>query len=195
MNTVKTFPEYVREHIRTKNLEPLKTFLRAMSAAEIIDGLKDCENADKPVVFRLLQKDSGAEVFDLLDVGEQSRMVESLTNDEVVSLLGVLDPDDQLRLLDELPARVAKRLMDALPREQREQVSRLMGYEDDTVGRIMSPVQIDVKRGTTASEAINRIRAKKNGSRHVITMVYVTDETRRIVGAVPLSAVVTADAS
>jgi len=193
MNNVKQFPEYVRDHINDKNLEPLKQFLRAMSAAEILQGLKEIDPRDLPVVFRLLPKDLATEVFDLMDVGYQSELIESFTSDEAVQLLGALDPDDRVHLLDELPATVAKRLLEQLPKDQRELTAQLMGYEDDTVGRIMMPLYIDVKKQMTVAEAIDRIRTRKNGGELTVNVVYVTDETRKLEGAVPVGKLITAD--
>ena len=192
MNQVRSFPEFAREHIRDKNLEPLKVFLRSMSAAEVIDGMKECTEGDRAVVYRLLPKDLAAEVFDIMDVTWQRDLVESFGNDEAVQLLCCLEPDDRVHLLDELPAKVAKRLLEQLPKEQREVTARLMGYEDDTVGRIMSPNYIDIKKNMTVQQALDRIRAKKNGSARVINTVYVTDDSRHLEAVLPLSALVTA---
>ena len=140
----------------------VKQFLRAMSAAEILQGLKEIDPGDLPVGFRLLAKDLATEVFDLMDVGYQSELIESFTSDEAVQLLGALDPDDRVHLLDELPAKVAKRLLEQLPKDQRELTAQLMGYEDDTVGRIMMPLYMDVKKQMTVAEAIERIRTRRS---------------------------------
>ncbi len=187
------FRDYVREHIDDKNLDPVKQYLRSLSPAEIIQGLKEIDHRDLPVVFRLLPKDLATDVFDLMEVSDQSELVESFSSEEAVQLLGALDPDDRVHLLDELPATVAKRLLGQLPKEQREITTRLMGYEDDTVGRIMLPIYVDVKKQMTVSDAIERIRRRKNGGDLTINAVYVTDETRRLEGVVPAGALIAAD--
>ncbi|TVR63392.1 MAG: magnesium transporter [Spirochaetaceae bacterium] len=194
MSNVITFAEYAEKQIRERNLEPLKARLRSMTAGEVIVGLRNAREADRPVVFRLLPKDLAATVFDLMDVAWQRDMVQSFTSDEAVALLAGLDPDDRVHLLDELPAKVAKRLLEQLPRETREATARLMGYEDGTVGRIMSPIRVDVKSDMTVGQAIERIRVKANGNAREITTVYVTNESRQLDGTLPLGVLVTADA-
>ncbi len=193
MHNAITFAEFVENHIRERNPEPIKARLRSMTAAEVLDGLRDAREADRPVVFRLLPKDLAATVFDLMDVAWQRDLIQSFTSDEAGALLAGLEPDDRVHLLDELPAKVAKRLLEQLPKEARDATTRLMGYEDGTVGRIMSPVRIDVKGAMTAGQAIERIRAKANGHAREITTVYVTNESRRLDRALPLGVLVTAD--
>lgn len=192
MNNVQNFADIARDRVSERNLEPLKNMLRAMSAPEILDSLLECEPVLRPVVYRLLPKDLAAEVFDMMDFPVQAELLESFTSEEALETLASLEPDDRVHLLDELPARVAKRLLEALPREQRDVTARLMGYEEDTVGRIMSPIYIDIKKNMSVTEALERIRKRKNGSDLVITTVYVTDETRRLLGVLPLSSLVTA---
>ncbi len=186
------FRDNVREHIEDKNLDPIKQYLRSLSPAEIIQGLKEIDHRDLPVVFRLLPKDLATDVFDLMEVGDQSELVESFSSEEAVQLLGALDPDDRVHLLDELPATGAKRLLEQLPKEQREITTRLMGCEDDTVGRIMMPIYVDVKKQMTVSDAIERIRRRNNGGDLTVNAVYVTDETRRLEGVVPAGALLEA---
>lgn len=194
MNNVQNFVDFARDRVNERNLEPLKNTLRAMSAPEILDNLLQCDPVLRPVIYRLLPKDLAADVFDMMDFPVQAELLESFTSEEALETLASLEPDDRVHLLDELPARVAKRLLEALPREQRDVTARLMGYEDDTVGRIMSPIYIDIKKNMTVAEALERIRKRKNGSDLVITTLYVTDETRRLQGVLPLSSLITAQA-
>lgn len=194
MNNVRNFVDFARDRVAERNLEPLKDALRAMNAPEILENLLECDSALRPVIYRLLPKDLATEVFDMMDFPVQAELLESFTSEEALDTLASLEPDDRVHLLDELPARVAKRFLEALPREQRDITARLMGYEDDTVGRIMSPIYIDIKKNMTVAEALERIRKRKNGSDLVITTVYVTDETRRLLGILPLSSLVTAQA-
>ncbi len=77
-------------------------------------------------------------------------------------------------------------------KEQRAEASRLMGYADDTVGRLMSRTDIIVRRKDTAGDATVVLRTAGKVQGKMITNVYVVDEKGVYVGAVPLSAVVAA---
>ncbi|SIQ47513.1 magnesium transporter [Alkalispirochaeta americana] len=193
MNITDNFADFAHDHIKSQNLEPLKAEMQGMTPAELLYGLQDCEEHDRAVVFRLLDKNVAIDVFEMMDPVMQKDLVVSFTKEETLQLLTELDPDDQVRFLDELPAKVAKRLMEGLPREQRQAASQLMGYADGTVGRIMSPVHFQVTKAMTVEEALNRLRMKKKEIDFPVTMLYVTDETRHIEGMIPVSRLVVAD--
>ena len=62
-------------------------------------------------------------VFDLLDPGWRSALLEGLRDDGVVGeLLENLDPDDRAELLDELPANVTSRLLSGLSADASQRV-------------------------------------------------------------------------
>lgn len=193
METIETFSEAARTLIHRKDLTRLKQLLTETPAGDIVDGFDALDIDERPVVFRLLPKEKAVEVFDLLDPAVQGDLLESFTDKQQVEFLGTLDPDDRVHLLDELPARVAKTLLERLPREKRDITNALLGYEDGTVGRIMSPMFVDVKRHMTVEEAQQRIRTRRNGQDWNITTVYVTDESRKFEGALRLSDLVTAE--
>jgi hypothetical protein len=56
-----------------------------------------------------------------------------------------IDADDRARLLDEMPAKVAKRLLANLPDYARENTNLLLGYPEESAGRMMSPRYVSVR--------------------------------------------------
>ncbi len=193
MTTEVRFPDFVEDIIERKDYETLKRTLSNMQPGEIVECLEELEPEHRAFVFRFLPKGKAVDVFDMLEAPMQGDLVEAFTDTQAVEFLATLEPDDRVHLLDELPARVAKKLLERLPKEKREVTNTLLGYEDGTVGRIMSPMFVDVKREMTARQALERIRGRKNGHDWHITTVYVTDNARRFEGAVRLSDIVTAD--
>lgn len=193
MVTTIDFVQRVQEHVLSQKLETLKEFLTTLPLQELYQGILECPETLRPVVYRLLPKDVASELFDMMDFPVQAELLESFTSEEALDTLASLEPDDRVHLLDELPARVAKRLLEALPRDQRDITARLMGYEDDTVGRIMSPIYVDVKKNMSVGSAIERIRQRRRSTESAITTVYVTDETRHLQGVLPLSSLVMED--
>jgi len=192
MKGLENFPEKVNQYIKEKKLDLLKEYLQDLSEAELVEGLKLLDQPQQTMVFRLLPKDMAVEIFDMMEPSWQHDLIESFTSDEMISLLNYLEPDDLVHLLDEFPARVAKRLLGQLPQEKREYADFLMGYEDDTVGRIMSPIYVDVKKSMPVHEALKRIRSRYRTKHRDIHSVYVTDDARKLEGMLSLSDLVTA---
>jgi len=178
----------------SKNLDRFKTELLRLTPIDFVEGWDHLSEFEQPLVFRLLPKNLAAAVFDMLEPVQQSELITLLTGEETASLIRQLDPDDQVHLLDEVPARVAKKLLDMLPETQREILGQLLGYREGTVGRIMNPAYVDVKKDMTAADALKRVRRKAKPGQ-VFTYVYVTDETRKLEGVLPLSVLVQAEES
>lgn len=193
MKKMNSFLEFVHEHIKEQNLDPVKNILQEMSTREILEYIFFCNERDQAVIFRLMPREKALEVFELMDAARQGELLESLTTSEAMSYITELDPDEQVRLFDELPDPVAYRLLEKLPRDQHDAAANLMTYEDGTVGRIMSPVHISVSKGTIVEKVLQQIRKNKNGSLRELTTIYVIDETKQLLGVVPLSVLVAAE--
>ena len=54
-------------------------------------------------------------------------------------MLDAMSPDDRTSLLEELPAKATQRLLDLLSPRERAVASGLLGYDEDSVGRLMTP--------------------------------------------------------
>ncbi len=191
-NNYENLATELMELVREQDMAKAKSILRDTPPSEIVQLLIACEDQHMAVIFRLLDKDAALEVFELLDPPAQAVLIESFTSQEALGMIEDLDPDELVRLLDELPAKVAKRLMGSLPKERRAEASRLMGYADGTVGRLMSPAAVTVRRTDTAAEATAALRNATKDRDEPITHVYVVDDKRVFLGSVPLSVVVAA---
>ena len=96
-----------------------------------------------------------------------------------------MSPDDRAKLFDELPAKVVRRLLSQLSPKERQATALLLGYEEDTAGRIMTPEYISLKETLTINEALEAIRSLANAS-EIIYYLYVTDAFRHLTGIVSL---------
>ncbi len=157
----------------------------AVPTPDIVAYLGRKPSAEQAVVFRLLAKDRALAVFDSMSAPAQAQLVGRLRNDEVATVFGEMDPDDRVGLLDELPAKVAKRLMRGLSPAERDLTAAVLGYPDGSVGRRMSPEVITVRVDSTASAALDRVRASLRDAETIYTLP-VVDQRRRVVGVVSL---------
>ena len=103
-----------------------------------------------------------------------------------------MDPDDRARLVDEMPAKVAKQLLAGLSPRERALTATLLGYPENSAGRVMSPEVVNLKANQTVGEALARVR-RIGGSAETIIALPVTDDARRLVGALGLRDLVLAD--
>jgi magnesium transporter len=144
------------------------------------------------VAFRLLPKERALRVFEEMDPSEQGRLIATLRMERVLELFREMEPDDRVRLLDELPATIAKELLEGLSSDERRMTSILLGYPEETVGRIMSPEFVSLRPGMTAAQALEKIR-RAGRTAETLYALPVTDDTLRLVGVISLREIILAE--
>ena len=178
--------------VERRDLDAIGNWLAEHGALDIADDLVRLEPADRAVVFRLLAKDRALAVFEALDPAHQQQLLESLADDSVHELFLGIDADDRARLLDEMPAKVANRLLAKLPEDARQNTNILLGYPEESTGRMMSPRYVNLRASMTASDALTKVR--RAGLRtNEVRVLPVTDDERRLLGVVDLPDLVTAE--
>ena len=171
--------------IAKKNFREAKELLSDMEPADIAEGLEGLSSAQLVLFFRLLPKDMAIEVFELLDFDEQERFLSHASDEEVREMLEEMSDDDRTELFDELPAGTVNRLLLKLSPEERRVANALLGYPDDSCGRIMTAEYVVLSASMTAKEALAHIRSKAY-SKETIYTSFVTDSERHLIGSVEL---------
>ena len=186
-------PAIEAEEILTgEDLDLMDRWLAQADTVVIADELSRIDHARRAVPFRLMARDRALEVFELLDPSIQQDLLEGLREANVRQLFEEMDPDDRARLTEEMPAKVARRLLAGLSPNERRLTATLLGYPEDSAGRLMSPEVASLRAGLTAGQAVERLR-RIGHSAETIYALPVTDDQRRLVGALGLRDLVLAD--
>ncbi len=185
--------EGIAELVERGDLATLDAHLGTMSPVEIADELARLPREQRAIPFRLLAKDRALAVFELLDPALQQELLEALREPAVRQIFEGLDPDDRARLTEEMPAKVAQRLLAGLPPNERRMTATLLGYPEDSAGRIMSPEVANLRASMTVADALERLR-RIGHSAETLYALPVTDDERGLVGALGLRDLVLAPA-
>jgi magnesium transporter len=124
--------------------------------------------------FQLLEFQRAVAVFRVLDFNDQEPLLKKLPANNVAKLLNELAPDDRTALLSELPSNVVKELIKVLEPEERKVTLSLLGYPEESVGRLMTPDYIDVEPEWTVRQVLDYIR-QYGKNVETIDVIYVTD--------------------
>lgn len=184
----------IDELVRDGDTAPLVAWLRDSTVLEIVDELTRLDPADTAVAFRLLPRDRALDVFEALDPVDQQQVLDGLRDDRVRSLIEALDPDDRARLFDEMPAKVVNRLLGQLSPDERALTTVLLGYPEQSAGRLMSPEFVSLRASMTTAEAIDKIRHEGLDAETVYALP-VLDDHRHLIGITGLRALVLAPPS
>jgi magnesium transporter len=175
----------VTEHIQHKRFEQLRSMLLDCNAVDIALLLRDIPAEDRALAFRLLPKGLAVQVFEHMEPDQQHQLLEAFTTDTARDLVMGMSPDDRAALLDEVPASVASRLVRLLSPRERKVTLELLGYEEGTAGRLMTPYFVGLRDDMTVGQALERIRRMAH-DRETIYYAYVVDGERHLLGAVSL---------
>ncbi len=171
--------------LESGNLEGAKSLLVPVQPVDIAEAIEGLPESMQVIAFRLLSKAEAIEVYEYLDYSVQEALIEEFKRQEVIDIVDKMSPDDRAKLFDELPAKIVRRLLSQLSPKERQATAQLLGYEDDTAGRIMTPEYISLKESLTVDETLERIRSLANAS-EIIYYLYVTDASRHLTGIVSL---------
>jgi magnesium transporter len=132
------------------------------------------------IIFRVLPHDLAADVFEYLGIEEQQQLLRAMAHEQVVGILNEMAPDDRTALLEELPSDAARKLIRFLTPEERRVATALLGYPEDSVGRLMTPDFIAVKEDWTVQEVLDYIRSYGQDS-ETLNVIYVVDDHNKLV--------------
>ncbi len=164
--------------------------LNPVDAAEFFDELPDKRIT---AVFKLLDKDTAANVFAELDIDTQEHIIAAMTDREISLIVEELALDDTTEMLKELPANMVRRIMKNATPETRTDINRLLAYPEESAGSVMTAEFIDLHKDMTCAEAIAHIRAT-GVDKETVYVAYVTDARRVLLGTVPLKSLLFASA-
>ena len=163
----------------------LRELLVEIPEPDISDALEQLGERDRIVLLRLLPREMLSEVFSYLSDRTQTDLLRALTEEETRVILAGLSPDDRTEFLQELPGQAIQKMLNLLTPEDRRETLQLLGYPEESVGRLMTPDYVAVRPEWTVDEALAHVRIKGKDS-ETINVVYVTDARWKLVGVLGL---------
>ncbi len=145
--------------------------------AELIEGL---DQEQRAIVFRLLPREQAAATFEYLTPEAQEGLIKALAHEHVAAILNDMSPDDRTALLEELPAAVTRQLLALLTPEERQIARRLLGYPEESIGRLMTPDFIALEADWTVQRALEHVRRHGEDS-ETLNVIYVVEGNGKLV--------------
>src|SRR6266478_5308666 len=170
----------IKSLIEARNFAALRAMFREWPPADVAEVILDMEEDDQVIIFRVLPSALAADVFEYLDVEAQQKLLRGMAHEQVVAILNEMSPDDRTALLEELPSAAARQLIRLLTPEERHVATALLGYPEDSVGRLMTPDFIQVKEDWTVQHVLDYVREYGRDS-ETLNFVYVVDDRGKLI--------------
>ena len=164
----------IEELIAARDFSTIREVILEFEPVELADLVSDLREENRVVVFRLLPKDVAAETFSYCERDTQQELLHDMAREEVGALLNDMSPDDRTQLFEDLPGNVVSELINSLNPEERSIALALLNWPEDSVGRLMTPDYVIIKKHWTVQQALDHIR---NYGKHSETLnyLYVTE--------------------
>jgi hypothetical protein len=155
--------------------------LRPAQIADLVEAASHDEGAE--IIHAVgLNSELEADVFEELDSVHQREFLNSRSDAEAAGLLARMQPDDAADLIVDLDQERRLPILEALPERQQAKIRKLLSYNPETAGGLMSPDFLALAESMTVAEALDVIRTSDISPAALLT-VFTTDGEGRLTGA------------
>ena len=128
-----------------------------------------------------------ADMFEVLEEEEESveKYLEEMNPQYAADMLSEMYRDNAVDMLNQLEPATIKKYLNLMPSEDSDGIKKLLNYEDDTAGSIMTTEYISIFANQTIKSAM-AILKKKAPEAETIYYVYVVELNRKLVGVISL---------
>lgn len=182
--------EQFEQLIATEDKLAIREFLNDQNisvVAELINAYPDYEAQ----IIANMSINRASSVFKILDISQQKDIIKELPTAKTAELLNDLPADDRTDFLEELPKAVIRDLIKLLEPEERKITLSLLGYPEDSVGRLMTPDYIYVYAHNTVADVFATIRKYAKNS-ETIDVIYIINEKGELVDDIRIRDVILA---
>lgn len=162
------------EIISSESKLEIQEFLNQQNISDVAELIYENKDYESKIVSHL-SIHRAASVFKILDPAEQKRIIKDLPPFKSAELLNELPADDRVAFLEELPTSMVRDLIKTLDPEERKTTLELLGYPENSVGRLMTPDYVYVYEHNTVAEVLNTIR-RYGKNTETIDVIYVINQ-------------------
>lgn len=151
--------------------QKIKDFLNDQNITDVVDLIYDFPDNETQIIANM-SVHRAASVFKLLELSSQKNIIHELPANTTAALLTELPADDRTDFLEELPSNAVRELIKLLAPEERRITLSLLGYPENSIGRLMNPDYVYVYAHNTIKEVFETIK-KYGKNSEAINVIYV----------------------
>lgn len=158
-----------------------------MHAADLADVAEALPRDRVRALLAALPSARAADVLEYLDEELRTDLLEEMSAPEAARIVVEMNPDERADALEELEEETYDEILSEIPLEAREETERLLAYEPDTAGGLMTTEFVSVPGDTTVEDALTAVRRiARSGRSEGMHAIYATDPQGRVMGVLSL---------
>jgi magnesium transporter len=178
-------PDYLADAVRRKDKRELDRIFSEVADIDIAEAANELEIKDLIKLFRDVNSQQTAPLFDDLSQEKKEELVRALTDKDLVKLINEQAADDLADTVGDMPANLAIKVLHAAEKDMRADINQILKYKPDSAGAIMTTEYLEFKESQTVGDTIAAVRSKGREAETVYT-IFVRNDKRKFVGTVDL---------
>jgi magnesium transporter len=167
--------------------------LAELHPADIADILEDLSRDERKAVVEGLDDETAAQAISEIPTSMQATILESIGPEKAADIVEEMPPDEAADVLQELPPETSAELLADMEKAEAQEVQKLLGFEENTAGALMTTEFIVVGEAAIVEGAIAALR-NFEGPVEAVHFIYLVSDDRVLTGAVPLGRILLAGA-
>ena len=192
---IQTIVERIREIIDDESFECLQEELNGYHEADLADVFLQLKSEERLQCFKLLNLEKAADLVEYLSPQLQVELLGELDEEVASKIITKLPHDAAADVLGDMEEDESETYLDKLPHKFSQEVRELLTYNEDTAGGIMNPIVLTVLFDMTVQDVLNTIRTKAERDNMELYYIYVVDKQNHLLGVVSLRKLLTAPAN
>ncbi|MDO8626516.1 MAG: CBS domain-containing protein [Candidatus Magasanikbacteria bacterium] len=175
----------------TLKIDTVSQKLTTIHPADLANIVEDLNVKQGSHLVSALDSKTAAKVIEEMSPEIQRLVIRYLGPERASKILERMSIDEAVDLLKMMSASEARKFLSFLQDLQSKKMERLLAYENDTAGGMMTLDYVTARPEWTVAETIDEIRRASPQLRSIL-YVYITDEKNKLKGAVSLRTLVVA---
>jgi magnesium transporter len=163
--------------------------LAEIHPSDLADILEDLAPAEREAIFTSLDEEVAAETLEEVEPKLQKALLEKMGEEKIADIVEEMDPGAAADLLNELPEDQSDAILEEMEPEERQEVSGLLEFDEDSAAGCMTTDFVAVGMDATVSQAAEALRCF-DGDPESVTEIYLCDEKNVLRGAISLAWIV-----
>lgn len=180
--------------LQSGNLPSLKQLVEGLLPDELAEGIKELPEGMQVLLFRSMDREKASQTFELLEVNQQKDLLDILPHRQVALILNDIAPDVRTALLEELSPEMINKHLRLLTQTERTVALKLLGYPENSIGRLMTPDFIALKKDWNVTQVLDYIREHGEES-ETLDIFYIVDEKGKLVDDIKVGELLLAETS
>ncbi|HOM90288.1 MAG TPA: magnesium transporter, partial [Bacteroidia bacterium] len=184
--------EEIKSLLREADLAGCKAYLENWLPAELVELIDESPNEHRVLIFKALNREQAFESYESLDLNLQISLLDILPPRQVQLILNDMSPDARTALLEDIDNDLLNRLLKLLTPKERAIALSLLGYPENSIGRLMTPDYIAIRKEWSVQYALDYIRENGENS-ETLNIIYIVDDKGHLIDDIKVAEILLAN--